>query len=1486
MFTPFKKFFAKLVFLLFVILVPLTAFGQASTGVTTADENVVYNDVVGVGISPNTVPTGQQVRVGIKINLPKDELTKKVNDPKVDFEKLSYVVTLLRATGSGSQTTCQWGTLYGYKDCEVIVNFGARPLSDLGSDFLPDPSSFPVGKTQRIIAEVSTRVNTVTTGSSSKVFKIYMYGGADLTVQNTGTIGGNGAASVTVTKTDDAPGGIVKEYKITYIPPTGQTVTVTSVVYNCGFSDSKNETTSSLTFRCETKKQKPEDKIVFKPKVTLKLSNGKELVIDVSADSNTAGDFKTSTTGQSAGDLGSTLLGLINRIIAAILTIIIEVVYAIFWFVLVPIIQAVLSIRTYKDAFANVIYPGWEVIRNLCNVGFVVSMLWMGLSQVFGLDGYNYKKGLGKLIIAALLVNFSLVIPQAILAVSETVQNQFLPNNTTVIRALGYKLMVDPMTKLAVGSTTAPTQLDVTRDSGNFGVTARIVLYFFMAIAAFFVFCALALNLVVRLIALWALLLVSPVAFAGDILPATAKFKKQWWSAFQKYVLYTPVIAFLLNLTALMTERIDTGLQRAVGTAFSNSSSDTITSLVFTVLPNFLLLGFMYACISAAKMTSGIKVFDNISNKLGGKALGLAETSMQGKPFKALGEAGEITKINEGARMARDMANRALLKDDRYKNNKAAKAAFNVLNAKPIAKEWYAKNFTRTREEGQKKTKEAITSQYQTFGKPTDFTKAAADMGKKKGSDFNPDNVKAFKKVEGKTDNESRLVRMGTLMRAINSGNIESFLKDNGYASNWEGFVKLLDDEQKKGVITAKEREQIQKEAFTTFEKKNKHTFLGLRDAQTGDLRTLTQQDKDKVKQEQIDKFQQDTLNGQGGKKSGLTLTGYDDKGNLHLNHIGAAHIAHSQDPNRPKDLENAKKQSLEDKKFLNEIDLDPAKKQQAVDAIIQADPALAQLAQGTPAQKAQAQQMATQRWDDYVAASKQPPKGKGNQNQGAQRQGQGNQGAQNQGAQNQGQGNQGTGQQPRTGQNPNTTPNNQTPPNNNPPNQGGSGTGQQGGTPPGGSPPPVGGPSPAPRSNPPTGGSGGTSAAAPVPPPPTSPSNSTPPPGAAHAAPPVNPAPGTPSPANTQGQQAQPQGGGAGAAPQQAPQSNRSSGRVTFGSAPVSRRGVQGRQDGAPINVQPPPVPSAPAAASAPEVFGPPSPPPSSVSPASATPPPQSPPYKDYGIASNPRPITEVLAEAQARANQTVSPPADHTDESTENEVAAATPEPSKQTPQATPPVAAAPTSTIIPEQPVAPVPPEAPVVPPSQGGLVPPATPSVSPEQATPVSPVITPPPPASHASAPAGEPLEPFGPPVPPPPVQGRQVVDPTFDEHLSEFSMQDRINNLATGSNPPRLLDNLPPRQQKPLAQNVAQIMQRYHSSLVNASGETARNLQRDMHREIAKTVLLARGKKAESESFGLKKNFTDTQKDAIRAAEALTERYRTDAVIEPFSEIKK
>ena len=144
--------------------------------------------------------------------------------------------------------------------------------------------------------------------------------------------------------------------------------------------------------------------------------------------------------------------------------------------------------------------------------------------------------------------------------------------------------------------------------------------YSWPCLGCFAVFAAIAVFLAIRIVALWLLLLISPIAYAAGILPSTAQYRGEWWKNFLRYAFFTPIMAFFLNLTALISNQFkeNTILQSVSDPAlYKELGNSDLATFVFRVASNLLLLVFLIAALKVADMAGiyGAKGITSIAQK-------------------------------------------------------------------------------------------------------------------------------------------------------------------------------------------------------------------------------------------------------------------------------------------------------------------------------------------------------------------------------------------------------------------------------------------------------------------------------------------------------------------------------------------------------------------------------------------------------------------------------------------------------------------------------------------------------------------------------------------------------------------------------------------------------------------------------------------------------------------------------------------------------
>ena len=190
----------------------------------------------------------------------------------------------------------------------------------------------------------------------------------------------------------------------------------------------------------------------------------------------------------------------------------------------------------------------WAVIRDVFNLAFIFALIYIGIKTIISSDSGKLKSTLASIIIAAILMNFSLFITKAVIDVSNLVAieigsflglgNEKQGISDTFMSAMG--LITVPGTDVAF-----ETKDKNPKDRSIPFVLSGII---FMLVATY-VFAAGAILLIIRFVALIFIIIMSPAMFLGMIFPQFASWAKKWWNLLFGYAFFAPVYFFMLYLS-------------------------------------------------------------------------------------------------------------------------------------------------------------------------------------------------------------------------------------------------------------------------------------------------------------------------------------------------------------------------------------------------------------------------------------------------------------------------------------------------------------------------------------------------------------------------------------------------------------------------------------------------------------------------------------------------------------------------------------------------------------------------------------------------------------------------------------------------------------------------------------------------------------------------------------------------------------------------
>lgn len=206
----------------------------------------------------------------------------------------------------------------------------------------------------------------------------------------------------------------------------------------------------------------------------------------------------------------------------------------------------------------NGVYSAWSLFRNIANILFIIMFLIVIFSQLtgIGIDNYGIKRILPRLIVTAILVNFSFLICQLAVDLSnilgvglKNLMVQFANDNVSIAVSSQAKPTFGNGTLTSVGGVIEMLVLGFAAGAAayqlvGFAFIAPVVLALVGAlVAVFFGFVLLG----ARQAAILILVVTSPVAFILYMLPNTNKLFQKWSKLFVDLLLVFPAVGLLIG---------------------------------------------------------------------------------------------------------------------------------------------------------------------------------------------------------------------------------------------------------------------------------------------------------------------------------------------------------------------------------------------------------------------------------------------------------------------------------------------------------------------------------------------------------------------------------------------------------------------------------------------------------------------------------------------------------------------------------------------------------------------------------------------------------------------------------------------------------------------------------------------------------------------------------------------------------------------------
>ena len=294
---------------------------------------------------------------------------------------------------------------------------------------------------------------------------------------------------------------------------------------------------------------------------------------------------------------------------------------------------------------------GWGIIRGLTNIFIVLGLVVIALATILRIESYQMKKTLPLLLIVALLINLTPMLCGLVIDASNIIMNHFLKG--------GALLTEDFLSKLGIQI----TSLWNLKENPVNTLAKGILLVGFNVIGGL-IFLLFAFLFLFRYIALWMLVILSPLALFCYIFPATKKMWDQWLNQFIQWCFIGIPAAFTVYLANKMIEELLEG--RLVGEV-----SGMGIIMGYLVPLAFLVGGFLMS-LQIGAMGAGLAIkgfkwtetkgLPRLAGEVGAGAIGAIGGFKEGKGIGKIKGAWKGAVTREGRERARETVGKTLEK--------------------------------------------------------------------------------------------------------------------------------------------------------------------------------------------------------------------------------------------------------------------------------------------------------------------------------------------------------------------------------------------------------------------------------------------------------------------------------------------------------------------------------------------------------------------------------------------------------------------------------------------------------------------------------------------------------------------------------------------------------------------------------------------------------------------------------------------------------
>jgi len=309
-------------------------------------------------------------------------------------------------------------------------------------------------------------------------------------------------------------------------------------------------------------------------------------------------------------------------------------IWLIFWIIgkllaaLIIALDTFSRIPVYPKTGVPVVEEIWKIMRDMANMAFIVALVIAAFATIFNtfsssmafFKGMNWQQTLVKLLISAVLINFSLTLGVLVLDIAQVPTNMLLRSMGDIAGNLGNGLNPSQFMVGSIGDANGVANLTGVFDKAGGALDATggalISLIFGIVLLGSFLVCIFTgiAFIIYRIPMIWMLLMFSPLIWVARIFPGGEKSFSDWWSKLIGWAFFLPYYFFFVYLALYLL-----GNQDRIMKAITLNTNTTVYGpdisvqlIFFYAIVNIILMGGTKMAISWSQSTgaAGKKFFD------------------------------------------------------------------------------------------------------------------------------------------------------------------------------------------------------------------------------------------------------------------------------------------------------------------------------------------------------------------------------------------------------------------------------------------------------------------------------------------------------------------------------------------------------------------------------------------------------------------------------------------------------------------------------------------------------------------------------------------------------------------------------------------------------------------------------------------------------------------------------------------------------------